>query len=536
MFLRFALCIAVLTSNAAASHAHDVDHDIVVYGGTAAGVIAAIKGARLGKSVVLIEPGRHLGGMTSGGLGKTDTGDTRVIGGMSREFYRRVKAHYAKAESWKWEKPGKFPNYDAKADAIWRFEPSVAERILGEMLAEAKVPVVLGERLDLANGVIKDGARIVSIQMESGKRFAGKIFIDATYEGDLMAKAGVRYAIGREAAKKYGESLAGAQTRHAIHHQFGRPVDPFVVPGDKSSGLLPGVNGDGPGVDGTGDRRVQAYCFRLCLTDVPENRVPFPKPAGYDPRSYELLARYLTPEWDDALVRQQMMPNRKTDTNNNGGFGSDNIGKNYDYPDGDYATRERNVREHATYQQGLFWFLANDQRVPPQVRERMSRWGLAKDEFTDNGHWPHALYIREARRMVSDYVMTEHDCRRTRQTPEPVGMGSYNIDSHHVQRYVDAAGHTRNEGDVQVRLKSPYLISYRSIRPRREECVNLLVPVCVSASHVAYGSIRMEPVFMILGESAATAAAMAIDDNVPVQDVSYEKLRQRLLDAKQVLK
>jgi hypothetical protein len=295
------------------------------------------------------------------------------------------------------------------------------------------------------------------------------------------------------------------------------------------------VHGGDPGKDGEADQRIQAYCFRMCLTDAPENRVPFPKPEGYDPLRYELYLRYILAGWRNVWGNHQPMPNRKTDTNNHGGFSTDNIGMNYDYPDGDYATRERIIKEHEVYQKGLMWFLCNDPRVPEDLREKISKWGLAKDEFTDNGNWPHQIYVREARRMVSDYVNAEQDCRRLVDTPESVGMGSYNMDSHHVQRYVDANGHARNEGDIQVSPGGPYKISYRAIRPRASECANLLVPVCLSCTHIAYGSIRMEPVFMVLGQSAATAAVFAIEAGTDVQSVPYEKLRARLLADGQVL-
>jgi hypothetical protein len=504
--------------------------DIVVYGGTSAGVAAAVQAKKMGRSVVLIEPGRHLGGLTSGGLGATDAGNHAVIGGLSREFYQRIKKHYDQDCAWKWE-----AKKTTKQDALWHFEPHVAEQIFRDMLREAGVEVVFGERLDLKNGVKKDGARITAIVMESGKTFSGQMFIDATYEGDVLAKAGVSYTVGREANAQYGETLNGVQVARAKSHQFMRPVDPYRKPGDPTSRLLPGVQAGGPGEDGTADKCVQAYNFRMCLTDAPENRAPFPKPEGYDPLRYELLLRYLIPEWNDALAGSARMPNRKTDTNNRGGFSTDNIGMNYDYPEGDYATRERIIKEHETYQKGLMWFVSNDPRVPATVRARMEKWGLAKDEFTDNGNWPHQIYVREARRMVGGYVHTEQDCRRTRVTPESVGMGSYTMDSHNCQRYVDASGHVRTEGDVQVKAGGPYMISYHSLVPKAGECSNLIVPVCVSASHIAYGSIRMEPVFMILGQSAATAACLALEDRVPVQNVAYEKLRVRLLADGQVL-
>jgi hypothetical protein len=510
-------------------------YDVVVYGGTSAGVAAATQAARMHKSVVLIEPGRHFGGLSSSGLGMTDLGDAATIGGISREFYRRVAKHYARSDAWKHEPRAAYKHFRPGADACFRFEPHVAERIYNDMLQEAGVALAVGQRLDLKRGVHKTNGRITAIVMESGRAFAGKMFIDASYEGDLMAKAGVACAVGRESNAQYGETLNGVQTAHARGHQFRRPVDPFVRPDDPSSGLLGGIHAGGPGRDGDGDRRVQAYNFRLCLTDVPENRVPFPKPEGYDPHRYDLLLRYLTPQWNDVFGNQRAMPNRKTDTNNHGAFGTDCIGMNYDYPDGDYAARERIVREHKVYQKGLMWFLANDPRVPETVRKRVGRWGLARDEFVDNGNWPWQLYVREARRMVSDYVHTEHDCRRTRATPESVGMGSYNMDSHHCQRYVDADGHVRNEGDVQVNPGGPYMISYRSIRPKAEQCTNLLAPVCLSSSHIAFGSVRMEPVFMVLGQSAAAAACLAIDDGVDVQKVSYPRLRKRLQEDGQIL-
>jgi hypothetical protein len=527
------LAVWVLVAGLARA-AEPVSYDVVVYGGTSGGVVAAVQAARMGKRVILVEPGKHLGGLTSGGLGMTDSGNRAAIGGVSREFYQRIKQYYDQPAVWKQQTRQEYGWWRKTDDAWFRFEPHVAEQVYRDMLHETSVKVVFGERLDLNGGVKKAGPRITAIVMESGASYRGTIFIDASYEGDLMAKAGVRYAIGRESNAVYGETLNGVQTGRR-GHQFLRDVDPYVKPGEPASGLLLGIHAGSPGVDGQGDKRIQAYNFRMCLTDVPENRVPYPKPAGYDPLRYELLLRYLTPEWKDIFGNHQPMPNRKTDTNNHGAFGTDDIGMNYDYPEGDYATRARIVKEHETYQQGLMWFLANDPRVPEPVRQRVGKWGLAKDEFLDNGNWPHQIYVREARRMLSDYVHTEHDCRRTRVTPEPVGMGSYNMDSHNCQRYVDDQGHVRNEGDVQVNPGGPYTISYRSLCPKAAECTNLLVPVCLSCSHIAYGSIRMEPVFMVLGQSAATAACFAIDGKLDVQKVPYDKLRERLLADKQVL-
>ena len=509
-------------------------YDIVVYGGTSGGIIAAVQAAKMKKSVVLIEPSKHLGGLTSGGLGATDIGNKAAIGGLSRGFYRAVAEHYAKDDFWKWEKREAYrSNRQSGETEMWTFEPHVAEAIYRDMLKAAKVPVVTG-RLDLKNGVAKAGERIVSIRLESGLAFTGSMFIDATYEGDLLAKAGVAYHVGREANAKYGETLNGVQAKNATHHQFIKAVDPFVKPGDPTSGLLPLVQKDRPGEDEAEDRRVQTYNLRLCTTDVPENRRAWPKPADYDEKRWELLFRNC--EAGDTRIPWNpiFMPNRKTDTNNNFAISTDFIGANYDYPDGDYATRERIYKEHISYTSGLLWSLANHSRVPESVRSHFQRLGLAKDEFTDNDNWPHQLYVREARRMVSDYVMTQHNCQGRVVAEDSVGLAAYTMDSHNTQRYAKD-GRVWNEGDVQVGGFSPYAISYRSIVPKKSQCANLLVPVCLAATHISYGSIRMEPVFMVLGQSAATAAAMAIDANSTVQDVPYSKLRERLLADEQVL-
>jgi hypothetical protein len=531
--LRIILATAILFAPNASLAA---EYDVVVYGGTAGGVAAAVQARTMGKSVVLIEPGEHLGGLTSGGLGATDIGNKDAIGGLAREFYHRVWKHYQDPKAWRQETSAEYAKKRRapSPDTMWTFEPHVAEKIMDEWVAEHNIPVVRRERLDLKNGVKKDGTRIISITMESGKTFSGRMFIDATYEGDFMAKAGVSYHVGREANSKYRETLNGVQTKRATKHQFLKPVDPYIKPGDPSSGLLPGIHGGSPGEEGQGDERVQAYNFRICMTDVPENQIPFPKPDGYDPLRYELFLRYMQAGVFDTFGNNQLMPNRKTDTNNNGGFSSDNIGMNYEYPEGDYETRERIFREHVTYHQGMLYFLVNDPRVPAKAREATAKWGLAKDEFVKTGGWPHQLYVREARRMISDYVMTEHNCRWSKVAEDSVGLGAYNMDSHNVQRYVKG-GYARNEGDIQVGVAAPYAISYRSIVPKASECTNLFVPVCLSASHIAYGSIRMEPVFMVLGQSAATAASMAIEQEIVVQNVRYDKLKARLLADGQVL-
>jgi len=533
------LLAAVTHMCSAADTQPEPRYDVVVYGGTAAGVAAAVQATRMGRTVILIEPGRHVGGLTSGGLGATDIGNKAAIGGISREFYGGIYEVYTNPSAWRQETREEYyerlRRRTSEDETMWTFEPHVAEEVLLGMLKEHDVPVVFGERLDLDSGVVLRHDRITDIAMESGRTFRARMFIDATYEGDLMAVAGVSYTVGREANETYGETLNGVQVAHDRYHQFEHPIDPYVTPGDPGSGLLPRVGAQDPGVDGEADHRVQAYCFRMCLTDDPENRLPVPKPEGYDPLQYEILLRYLKAGRQDVFGNHQMMPNRKSDTNNNGGFASDNIGMNYDYPDGDYNTRESIIAEHETYQKGLLWFLANDPRVPKGYQTWVRNWGLPKDEFVDNGHWPHQLYIREARRMVSDYVMTEHNCRGGALAEDPVGLGAYGMDSHNVQRYVNAEGNVRNEGDVEVGGFSPYPVSYRSIIPRRGECTNLLVPVCLSATHIAFGSIRMEPVFMILGQSAATAASHAIEERRAVQGVDYERLRERLLADGQAL-
>jgi hypothetical protein len=513
------------------------DCDVVVYGGTSAGVTAAVQAAVLGRSVVLIEQSSHIGGLTSGGLGATDIGNKAAIGGLSRRFYSLLWEHYSQAAAWQWQQRSEYRSgrLGAKDNAMWTFEPQVAERTLRRMLAEHQIDIVVGERLNLTSGVEATGTRITSIRMESGREFHGKMFIDATYEGDLMAKAGVSFTVGREANSRYDETLNGVQVKNAVHHQFVVPVDPYIVPGDVSSGLLPGINAGPLATDGTGDHRVQAYCFRMCITDVDANRAPWVKPKDYDEQLYELLLRNF--EAGDMRMPWNpiWMPNRKTDTNNNFAVSTDFIGQNYQWANADYATRELIFNRHLSYQQGLMWSLAHHPRVPKKVREHFQQFGPAKDEFAKHGNWPHQLYVREARRMVSDYVMSQHDCQGRRQVEDAIGLAAYTMDSHHIQRYVDEHGHVRNEGDVEIGGFPPYPISYRSIRPMKAECENLLVPVCLSASHIAYGSIRMEPVFMVLGQSAATAASQAIENNVAVQDIDINELQERLLADGQTL-
>ncbi len=508
------------------------EYDIVVYGATSAGVAAAVQAARLGLSVIIVEPSNHLGGLTTGGLGRTDSGRGEAIGGVSREFYQRVKKYYENDNVWKQEpKAEPDPN-----DVMWRFEPHAAKKIFIEMLEEHKIPVIMEERLTLnQQGIEKRDNRIRAIKTENGNVYRGRFFIDATYEGDLMALAGVSYHVGREANSVYDETLNGVQKIRTHNHIFPGFVDPYIVAGNPNSGILPGVHGEEPGVEFEGDHRVQAYCFRMCLTDIEENRVAFEKPEGYDELEYELLFRNFESGENRVPWLPGMMPNRKTDTNNRWGFSTNKIGINYKYPDGDYATRASIIKEQEHYQRGLMWTLANHPRVPSGIREEVGKWGLAADEFTNNKNWPTQIYVREARRMIGDYVITEHDCRRNRVVEDSIGLGSYQMDSHNVQRYITSMGCVQNEGNIEVSPRGPYAISYRSIIPKEKECDNLLVTCAISSSHIAYGSIRMEPVFMIMGQSAATAVAIATEQNSGLHRVGYSDLREHLLEGKQRL-
>ena len=623
-------------------HDASVQTEVCIYGGTSAGIAAALQLARLNHKVVIVEPSQHIGGLSAGGLGETDIGNKAAIGGIAREFYQRVGQKYGVPEE-------------------WRFEPHIAEQVFHDMVREAKAPLYLGQFLA---SVEKQDARIISLTTQSGLSVRAKMFIDATYEGDLMARAGVSYFVGREDNNVYGETLNGVQVHNA--HQFDLPVDPYLIAGDANSGLLPGINSELSGAIGSGDKRVQAYNFRLCLTNDPDNRIAYEKPANYDAREYELLARYLQAGWPEAEVfrkfdpihnsfnslsdnkktllqpadlrdargfiiklrnaggpftkylKEQISPDlraqldaydenaaptsalqnalleemnrllsgellytaerfakvtlnevtrvqiaqnlqgesllqlnralleqaypqelgaqkfQKVDKNNHGAVSTDFIGRNYAYPEADYQTREQIFEEHVTYQKGLMWFLGHDARVPPKIRERWNQWGLAKDEFVESGGWPHQLYVREARRLVSDYVMSEANCRGQKVADDAIGLAAYTMDSHNAQRFV-RDGRVWNEGDVQERGFPPYPISYRAIVPRRAECENLLVPVCLAASHIAYGSIRMEPVFMILGQSGALAAHLALENQSALQDISYPALREVLQAGGQIL-
>ena len=540
----------------------EVPYDLVIYGGTSAGIAAAVQVKKMGGSVVIVEPGTRIGGLTTGGLGQTDIGNKQVIGGIARTFYQDVKQWYRDPKVWK-AMPQPEGNFKGDGQTItganeetqWSFEPSAALAIYRRWVEENDIEIVFNERLErggegkavdrgdgfwiakpgtIGKGVVMDGNRITTMITESGRRFSGKIFMDATYEGDLMAVAGVAFTVGREGKAIYGETLNGVQKIKSTHHQIYPGVDPHVKPGNSASGLLYGIDPTGPGEEHASDHRIQAYCFRMCLTNHGPNRIPFSKPDGYNESWYELLFRNYEAGYTDIPWINSSMPNRKTDTNNREGVSTDFIGGNYDWPQASYNRRIAIRAEHLRWQQGLMWTLANHPRVPENVRSEVSRWGMTKDEFPEGNGWQEQLYVREGRRMVSVVVMTQDHCEQKKRARDSVGMGAYNMDSHNVQRYVTPDGHARNEGNIEVPVR-PYPISYQSIVPEENECANLLVPVALSSSHIAFGSIRMEPVFMILGQRGATSAMLAIQDNTSLQQLDYTKLRERLLADKQVL-
>lgn len=542
-FLSFFLLMPLLFGCHSKTAENIFEADIIIYGGTAAAITAAVQVVKMGKTVLVVSPDTHLGGLSSGGLGFTDTGNKLVIGGLAREFYHRLYKHYETPEAWKWQKREEYgnkgqgtPAIDGAERTMWIFEPHAAEKVFEDFVKEYKITVLRDEWLNRENGVITKDGQIISFTTLSGKTFRGKRFIDATYEGDLMAAAGVSYHVGREANSVYGEEWNGIQTGVLHHkHWFAANISPYKVPGDSTSGLLPRISAAAPGIKGEGDDKIQAYCFRMCLSNHPDNRVPFSKPEGYDPSQYELLVRVYDSGWRETFEKFDPIPNRKTDTNNHGPFSTDNMGMNYDYPEASYTRRKEIIKEHELYQKGLMYFIANDPRIPKEVQEEFNTWGLAKDEFTDNGNWPHQIYVREARRMTGMEVMTEHEVLGKKIVNNSVGMGSYTLDSHNAQRYIKPDGFVQNEGDIGVKVPEPYRISYCSLVPKKEEIQNLLVAVCLSSSHIAFGSIRMEPVFMILGQSAATAACMSIDKDIAVQDLPYAELREQLLKDKQKL-
>jgi hypothetical protein len=549
-FFRSLLLAALITGVAiSATHAAELSADIVVYGDGAGGVTAAVQAARMGKSVVLVSNYHgHLGGLTASGLGWTDIGNTAILGGLSREFYHRVYQHYGEDSAWVHQARDKFPKggqgaptFDSKTELASVFEPKVAEKIFRDMAVEAGVQIIQG-RINQAEGAKMADRRIAEMRLEDGRAIAGKMFIDASYEGDLMAAAGVPFRVGREANSAFSETHNGfTNTRHG--NQVSVKIDPYVVPGDPRSGLISGISNPNPKAvetaAGSADHRFQAYCYRLCLTDVPENRVPIAKPKAYNEADFEIVLRAAEAGKSGRYFKTSPIPNRKTDSNNTSGISMDYIGMNYGVDKGGkhwnwatltHAQRDALAAKHAYWQLGLIWTIQNHPRVPERVRKNWARWGLAKDEFPGNAGIPYNLYVREARRMASPFVMSEAHCRNDVPIADSIAMGAYTMDSHNVQRLVEN-GFVKNEGDIQkpLRDKGPYPISYRAIVPPRESCSNLLVPWSLSSTHIAFGSIRMEPVYMCLGQAAATAAAQSIDAGVAVQDLPYAGLRERLL-------
>lgn len=514
-------------------HKPEFEYDVVVYTATPAGITTAVQAARLGKSVAIIEPGTHVGAMLSSGLGQTDAQYQGSVGGLSREFFRRIKTYYSDPSAWTLEGPEDYDAFDPHSDTFWRFEPHVAESVFENMLADEFIPVIRQQRLDRQSGVDKTGERITSITTESDNQFSARVFVDASYEGDLMAASGVTYTVGRESNAQYGETANGVQPSTFLEPPH--DIDPYVIPGDPSSGLIAGIHATSIAPTGTADDKLQAYNFRLTLTNDPAIRVPFTEPENYDASQYELLLRMYEAGNRVTLFSFHAMPNHKTDSNGASAFSIDVIAENYNYPEASYAEREQIVQRHKDYIQGLLWTAATHPRMPQWVRNLTSSYGYASDEYLDNEHFPFQIYVREARRMVGDYVMTEANGRGTTVAPNSIGLATYPMDSHYVQRYVGSDGKVRGEGALFIPVNGPFEISYQSIVPSVGEIDNLIVPVAVSASHVAFGGIRLEPTYMILGQSAGTAASLAIDGNTTVQAVDYAALRQKLIEDGQIL-
>jgi len=517
------------------------DFDIVIYGGTSSGIAGAIQSSRMGKSVLLIEPTNRIGGLSTGGLGQTDIGNKQAIGGISREFYQNVKKYYDDPDNWNWQRAEEYRDggqtrTEEAEETMWTFEPAAALQVYQDMIAAEDIELVYGKRLNRKSGVTKKGTTIIQIEMEDGTIYGGKMFIDATYEGDLFAAAGVDYHVGREANSVYGETYNGVQLMEG--HQFPDGVDPYVTPGDKESGLLWGISANELAEQGSGDELVQAYNFRITLTNDENNMVPITEPENYDSSKYELLVRLFEAQPEKRSLNNYFiwssMPNDKTDINNRGGFSTDMINWSHEYPEATYEEREGIVKEHVDYTKGLLYFYTSDSRVPKELQEEMRKWGYPKDEYIENNNWSPQLYVREPRRMIGEYVMTQANCVGGEVVNDPIGLAAYTMDSHNCQRIV-VDGQVKNEGNVEIGGFPPYPISYRSIIPKQEQVDNLLVPVLLSSSHIAFGSIRMEPVFMVLGQSAATAAAIAIDDRVNVQQLEYDRLKNQLQKDKQRL-
>lgn len=544
---RFVLILSLLVFVLSSFQPRPIQYDICVYGETPAGIVAAVQAARMGKKVVLLSTSSHIGGVMTSGLTATDMNRYAAVGGVAREVFQRIYAYYLDPKVWRNQERAQFfesakhRTYTGKNDSLkmqWVYESHVLEKIFKEMLQEARVPVVYNQKLDLKGGVDKKGTSIKTIEMVTGERYSAKVFIDASYEGDLMAKAGVSYVVGREPNSQYNETLNGVVATESTGTKItyeSIPFDPYVRQGDPASGLLPFIQPhESLKPDGSGDDRVQAYTYRLTLTNDPGNRAAIQKPANYDPLWFEFMARRFKIKSDfdlSNIITITPMPNKKTDTNH-----LDFVGASHDWAEADHETRAKIAQMHKDYALGKLWFLANDERVPQSIRNQIKEWGLAKDEYTDNGNFPYQLYVREARRMVSDFVMTEHNCKRDGKVlaPNSIGLGTYAFDSHVVDRVVSADGLVRNEGPF-LKSVSTYPISYNAVVPKKSECTNLLVPICLSASHVAYSTIRMEPVYMVLGQSVGTAAALSIDAKTNVQELPYEQLKEQLQAEGQIL-
>ena len=512
--------------------------EVCVYGGTSAGVIAAVQARQMGKSVVLVEAGQHLGGMSVEGLGGSDIDNqpfqnSPAVGGLALEFYRRISAHYGRTQAFEAMLAAR-----GKDTKLWRFEPHVAEAVWDAWVQEASVTVLRGHRLKEKKGVTREGTRIVALHFENGAEVRAKVFLDATYEGDLLAFAGVSFAVGREGNAKYGETNNGIRT-DTTHKQHDKPIDPYVIPGDPKSGVIYGVQDVPLGEHGAADESIQGYCFRLNLTRDPANRIPIEKPAGYDSAHYEMQRRYLA-AGGVISPPSAALPNGKTDPGTWHSLAGNFTGWNHRYPIASYAEREELLRVSREHIQGLYWFMAHEEAVPVKQREAWAVWGLCKDEFTDNGGWPRAFYVRNGRRMVGDFVLTEAHLRKVKPEPvnDSVGLIWWPPDFHST-RCMIKDGRVWNEGAVFNVSKEPDWIPcgipYRSLVPKASECTNLLSPTCPSSSYVAYGAYRIEFTFMVAGQSAATAAAMALEAQIPVQKVDYARLRERLLADRQML-
>jgi hypothetical protein len=475
--------------------------DVVVYGATPAGITASIAAADSGQAVLLLAPKRHVGGMSTSGLGRNEAphlSPKKTFGGLAQQFFNQIR-------------PGGPGNR--------RWHAHKAERIFEKMLSEAGVDVRYQQRLDR---VTMKGPCIQRLHTQRGRAYNANVFIDATYEGDLLAAAGVSYKLGRESRDQYGETLAGVRYRRRID------IDVRDAHGD----LLPGVTATNNGLpeEGSGDHRVMCYNVRLNITDNPENRVPIEKPKGYDPRDYALLLRCIKAGvLEDAgdILGMYGLPGGKVELNNRqaGIVSLGMLGAQHGWAEASYPQRAKIHRRHRRYTQGMLWFLQHDPRVPENIQQRLKPYGLCKDEWPDNDHWPYYLYVREARRMVGPDVMTQADVTTDRAKESVIALGSHFIDSHDVARFAHPKGGFVNEG----RLWQPgriFDLPYWAMTPKKTQCQNLLVPVCVSASHVAFSAIRLEPTWMKLGEVAGLAAAIANKQALAVQQVPIDRLQQ----------